>query len=82
MASRPARPGRSSRPASSAVPTADAPASPGTWQWLDNPSRSPYTHPVHPAVVTVLAYRVAYRYSRGRKGPWSEPSQAACTPST
>ena len=58
----------------------DAPTSPGTWQWLDNPSRSPYVHQVQPAVVTVLAYRVAYRYSRGRKGPWSEPSQAACTP--
>lgn len=51
-----------------------------SWQWLDNPSSSPYVHLVQPSAVKVLAYRCAYLYRRGRKGPWSAPAEAAVTP--
>jgi hypothetical protein len=51
------------------------------WQWLDNPSASPYVHVVQPTAVKTLAYRCAYLYRRGRKGPWSAAAEAAVTPS-
>ncbi len=50
------------------------------WEWLDNPSASPYTHLVQPSAVTMLSYRCAYLFRRGRKGPWSAPADAAVTP--
>jgi hypothetical protein len=52
----------------------------GGWQWLDNPSSSPHVHVVQPSEATVLAYRCAYLYRRGQKGPWSAPAEAAVTP--
>ena len=52
----------------------------GDWEWLDNPSASPYTHVVQPSAVTTIGYRCAYLFRRGRKGPWSAPAEAAVTP--
>jgi hypothetical protein len=37
-------------------------------------------HVVQPSEATVLAYRCAYLYRRGQKGPWSAPAEAAVTP--
>jgi hypothetical protein len=51
-----------------------------TWHRLDNATRSPYVHVLNPTVATVIAYRVAYTYSRARRGPRSDASQAAVTP--
>jgi hypothetical protein len=52
----------------------------GSWDWLDNPSSSPYVHIVQPAAATTLSYRCAYLYRRGRKGPWSATATATVTP--
>jgi hypothetical protein len=49
------------------------------WQWLDNATSSPFVHVLTPSAARVVAYRVAYLYRRGRRGPWSAAMQAAAT---
>lgn len=49
------------------------------WVWLDNATASPYVHRLEPTSSRLMAYRVAYVYRRGRRGPWSAAAQAAAT---
>jgi hypothetical protein len=58
------------------IPTVDASAG---WQWLDNATRSPLVHKPDPAGSRHWAYRVAYLYRRGRRGPWSAAAVASVT---
>lgn len=60
-----------------AVPAA---GEPGVWTWIDNASRSPFIHAHGLPALTRVEYRVAYLYSRGRRGPWSAPVDAAAMP--
>lgn len=49
------------------------------WQWLDNTTRSPLVHTPDATGPRTWAYRVAYLYRRGKRGPWSAPATASAT---